>query len=85
MSPRTSEQDRRLAAIEELVCRDVGRKTQALIDANRGGLADAAASLATASRVGLITGFFVPRGDEAAPQTDGPANTSHPRPSSTLH
>lgn len=76
MSPRTSEQDRRLAAIEELVCRDVGRKTQALIDANRGGLADAAASLATASRVGLITGFFVPRGDVAAPETDGPVGTA---------
>jgi len=76
MSPRTSEQDRRLAAIEALVCRDVGRKTQALIDANRGGLADAAASLATASRVGLITGFFVPRGDVAAPETDGPVGTA---------
>ena len=76
MSPRTSEQDRRLEAIEALVCRDVGRKTQALIDANRGGLADAAASLATASRVGLITGFFVPRGDVAAPETDGPVGTA---------
>ena len=76
MSPRTSEQDRRLAAIEALVCRDVGRKTQALIDANRGGLAAAAAALATATRVGLITGFFVPRGDVAAPETDGPVGTA---------
>jgi hypothetical protein len=76
MSPRTSEQDRRLAAIEDLVCRDVGRKTQALIDANRGGLAGAAAALATATRVGLITGFFVPRGDVAAPETDGPVGTA---------
>lgn len=76
MSPRTSEQDRRLEAIEALVCRDVGRKTQALIDANRGGLAGAAASLATATRVGLITGFFVPRGDVAAPETDGPVGTA---------
>ena len=76
MSPRTSEQDRRLSAIEALVCRDVGRKTQALIDANRGGLARAAASLATATRVGLITGFFVPRGDVAAPETDGPVGTA---------
>jgi len=76
MSPRTSEQDRRLEAIEALVCRDVGRKTQALIDANRGGLAAAAASLATATRVGLITGFFVPRGDVAAPETDGPVGTA---------
>lgn len=76
MSPRTSEQDHRLSAIEALVCRDVGRKTQALIDANRGGLARAAASLATATRVGLITGFFVPRGDVAAPETDGPVGTA---------
>ncbi|WP_425065510.1 glutamate cyclase domain-containing protein [Reyranella sp.] len=76
MSPRTSEQDRRLEAIEALVCRDVGRKTQALIDANLGGLADAAASLAMATRVGLITGFFVPRGDVAAPETDGPVGTA---------
>jgi len=76
MSPRTSEQDRRLEAIEALVCRDVGRKTQQLIDATRGGLAAAATSLATASRVGLITGFFVPRGDVAAPETDGPVGTA---------
>ena len=76
MSPRISDQDRRLAAIEALVCRDVGRRTQALIDANRGGLAEAAASLATATRVGLITGFFVPRGDVAAPETDGPVGTA---------
>ncbi|TAJ86811.1 MAG: DUF4392 domain-containing protein [Reyranella sp.] len=76
MSPRTSEPDRRIAAIEALVCRDVGRKTRALIDANRGGLAGAAASLAKATRVGLITGFFVPRGDVAAPETDGPVGTA---------
>jgi hypothetical protein len=76
MSPRTSEQDRRLEAIEALVCRDVGRKTQQLIDATRGGLAEAATSLATATRVGLITGFFVPRGDVAAPETDGPVGTA---------
>lgn len=74
MSPRTSEQDSRLAAIEDLVCRDLGRKTQELIDANRGGLAAAARSLATATRVGLITGFFVPRGD--ATETDGPVGTA---------
>ncbi|MCC8427402.1 DUF4392 domain-containing protein [Reyranella aquatilis] len=76
MSPRTSEQDRRLAAIEALVCRDLGRRTQELIDANRGGLADAARSLAAAGKVGLITGFFVPRGDVAAPETDGPVGTA---------
>lgn len=58
------------------MCRDVGRKTQELIDANRGGLAETAVSLASATRVGLITGFFVPRGDVAAPETDGPVGTA---------
>ena len=72
MSPRTSD----LEAVEALVCRDLGRKTQALIDATRGELADAARSLATATSVGLITGFFVPRGEVAAAETDGPVGTA---------
>jgi hypothetical protein len=72
MSPRKSE----FNAIEALVCRDLGRGTQALIDATRGELADAARSLAAATNVGLITGFFVPRGDVAAPETDGPVGTA---------
>ncbi len=72
MSPRRSE----LAAVEALVCRDLGRKTQALIDATRGELADAARSLATATSVGLITGFFVPRGASPAAETDGPPGTA---------
>jgi D-glutamate cyclase len=72
MSPRKS----KLAAIEALVCRDVGRKTQALIEASRGDLAEAAESLATASSVGLLTGFFVPRDNVAAPETDGPVGTA---------
>jgi D-glutamate cyclase len=72
MSPRRSD----LAAVEALVCRDLGRGTQALIDATRGELADAACSLATATSVGLITGFFVPRGDVAAAETDGPVGTA---------
>jgi hypothetical protein len=62
--------------LQSLVCRDVGRKTQALIDASRGGLVEAAQSLAAASSVGFITGFFVPRDDVAAPETDGPVGTS---------
>lgn len=64
-----------MAAIEALVCRDVGRKTGELVEASRGGLSAAAQSLAQATRVGLITGFFVPRGDVAAPETDGPVGT----------
>jgi len=76
MSPRRSEAVRRIAAIEALVCRDVGRKTQELIAASTGGLPAAAESLADARRVGLITGFFVPRGDVSAPETDGPVGTA---------
>src|SRR5260370_6933563 len=75
MSPRRSESVRCIAAIEALVCRDVGRKTQELIVASAGGLAAAAEALADAGRVGLITRFFVPPGDVAAPQTHGPART----------
>lgn len=72
MSPRKSE----LAAIEAVVCRDVGRKTQPLIEASRGELAAAATTLAQAKSVGLITGFFVPRDGVAAPETDGPVGTA---------
>lgn len=73
MSPKKSES---LARIESLVCRDVGRGTQRLIDATRGELAAAAGVLARATSVGLITGFFVPRGDVAAPETDGPVGVA---------
>ena len=72
MSPRKSE----LAAIEAVVCRDVGRETQPLIEASRGELGAAAATLAQAKSVGLITGFFVPRDGVAAPETDGPVGTA---------
>jgi len=76
MSPRRSESVRRIAAIEALVCRDVGRKTQELIAASAGELAAAAESLGGATCVGLITGFFVPRAEVAAPETDGPVGTA---------
>jgi hypothetical protein len=75
MSPRKSDADR-IAAVEALVCRDVGRKTAELIAASAGELAVAARSLAGAASVGLITGFFVPRGEVAAPETDGPVGTA---------
>jgi len=73
MSPRKS---KALTEIEALVCRDVGRGTQALIDASRGELEAAAQSLVHAAGIGFITGFFVPRGDVAAPETDGPVGTA---------
>jgi hypothetical protein len=75
MSPRRSEAER-IAAIEALVCRDVGRKTGELIAASAGELGAAARALSRATGVGLITGFFVPRDQVAAPETDGPVGTA---------
>jgi len=46
------------------------------MEATRGELGKAARSLATARSVGLITGFFVPRGEVAAAETDGPVGTA---------
>ena len=65
-----------LTEIEALVCRDVGRGTQALIDASRGELAAAARALTHATSIGFITGFFVPRDGVRAPETDGPVGTA---------
>ena len=76
MSQKRNEAAQRIGAIEKLICRDVGRRTQRLIDATAGELRAAAEALAGASSVGLITGFFVPRGDVAAPETDGPVGTA---------
>ena len=76
MSPTRSDAGRRIAEIEALVCRDVGRRTQALIEASVGELLAAADALAGATRVGLITGFFVPRAEIAAAETDGPVGTA---------
>ncbi|MFM8534078.1 MAG: glutamate cyclase domain-containing protein [Acidimicrobiia bacterium] len=72
MSPAKSE----LAAIEAIVCRDVGRGTHKLIEAPHGELTAAAEVLAGARSVGLITGFYVPRGDTPAAETDGPVGTA---------
>ena len=76
MSQRKSEIGRRIAALEAVVCRDVGRRTADLIAASAGGLGDAARSLAGARSIGLITGFFVPRDGVAAPETDGPVGSA---------
>ncbi len=73
MSPRKSSA---LDAIEAQVCREVGRGVQALLEASRGGLAEAAQSLVHATSIGFITGFFVPRDGVAAAETDGPVGTA---------
>jgi hypothetical protein len=64
----------RIARIEEAIQEDVGRNIGALCAAASGGLRRAAASLAEASPggVGLLTGFYVPRGTPPAAETDGP-------------
>jgi D-glutamate cyclase len=64
--------------IERVVQTDVGRNIDALCEAARGGLWQAASSLAAAQscRVGLITGFFVPLGSPPAAETDGPAGAA---------
>jgi hypothetical protein len=71
-----SQKKSNLAAIEALVCRDVGRGTHKLIEATQGELAAAAEMLAQATSVGLITGFYVPRGDTPAAETDGPVGVA---------
>jgi len=74
MSPRKNELAD-IEAIEAIVCRDVGRGTRGLIEATRGELAAAAAALASSRSIGLITGFYVPRGETPAAETDGPVGT----------
>jgi hypothetical protein len=67
-----------IAAIEALLHEDVGRNISALAAATRGGLLAAAQSLAgsTAPRVGVITGFYVPKGTPPAAETDGPVGAA---------
>jgi D-glutamate cyclase len=64
--------------IERLVQSEVGRNIAPIAKAARGGLSGAAASLAAAqpSRVGIITGFFVPGGSPPAAETDGPVGAA---------
>jgi hypothetical protein len=76
MSPRKSDGPARIAAIEALICRDVGRQTNELMVASAGGLLSAAQALAAARSVGFITGFFVPRAAVPAAETDGPVGTA---------
>ncbi|MCX7382347.1 MAG: DUF4392 domain-containing protein [Alphaproteobacteria bacterium] len=62
----------RVAAIEALIPVDVGRNIAKLCAAAQGGLLGAATALAEARCVGVITGFYVPRGTPPAAETDGP-------------
>ena len=66
----------RIAAIEALIHVDVGRNISALCAAANGGLHAAASALAEARCVGVITGFYVPRGTPPAAETDGPVGAA---------
>lgn len=67
-----------IAAIEALLHEDVGRNISAMAAAARGGLLAAAQSLSdvAAPRVGIITGFYVPKGSPPAAETDGPVGAA---------
>jgi hypothetical protein len=63
--------------IERLIHVDVGRNITGLFDATRGALWSAASSLVEEpGSVGLITGFYVPRGSPPAAETDGPVGVA---------
>jgi D-glutamate cyclase len=68
----------RINSIEALIQHEVGRGATGLFAASRGGLwaTVAALSAATPSCVGILTGFFVPRGTPPAAETDGPAGAA---------
>jgi len=68
----------RIDSIETLIQQDVGRGASGLFAASRGGLwkAVAAFSAARPRYVGILTGFFVPRGMPPAAETDGPAGAA---------
>jgi hypothetical protein len=69
----------RLAAIEDVVCREVGRGVAPLMAATRGSLGRAAHAIAAVGQpvIAIITGFFVPTLDPPMAETDGPVGTAH--------
>ena len=68
----------RIDRIEALIQRDVGRGATGLFEAARGGLWGAVSAFAAArpSHVGILTGFFVPKAEPPAAETDGPAGAA---------
>jgi D-glutamate cyclase len=64
--------------IEALIHQEVGRDIDGLFAAARGNLWRAASALAAAHQpsVGIITGFYVPRGKPPAAETDGPVGAA---------
>jgi hypothetical protein len=75
----TPDDDRhRIDRIEALIHEEVGRNIGLLTEAARGGLFSAASAIANARdpRLGVITGFYVPRGTPPAAETDGPVGVA---------
>jgi len=68
----------RIASLESVVSRDLGRNVDALGREARGGLADAARSIAECRNpvVAILTGVFMPWATPPAPETDGPIGTA---------
>ncbi len=68
----------RIARIEEAIHREVGRGATGLFAAAKGGLWGAVDALSAAPirGVGILTGFFVPKADPPAAETDGPAGAA---------
>src|SRR4029079_5869024 len=64
--------------IEALIHQEVGRNIAGLFASAKGGLWNAASSLAAAPlpSMGIITGFYVPLGTPPAAETDGPVGAA---------
>jgi hypothetical protein len=64
--------------IESLIHQEVGRNIDFLFAAAKGGLSGAASALARAPRLslGILTGFYVPKGTPPAAETDGPVGAA---------
>jgi len=69
----------RIKQIENICGRDIGNGIEALVEAAKGGMLDAARSIAEhpSPHVAIITGFFVPRATPPAAETDGPIGCAH--------
>ncbi len=69
----------RIEKIENICGRDIGNGIEALVEAAKGGMLGAARSIAEhpSPHVAIMTGFFVPRANPPAAETDGPIGCAH--------
>lgn len=69
----------RIETIEKICGRDVGHGIEPLVEAAKGGLLNAARSIAEhpSPHVAIITGFFIPHGTPPAAENDGPIGCAH--------